>query len=176
MKGCVQWNSVWEDFASSGDRTRSARSVGQSLTHWATGAPKWYEDLMTTCINPIKCPRVGLGTGQFFRYDIRIGTYWSIFDISFDTCVKDCYIWNICKIFPVMWQYCHLLYFPHNIIIYVFLKLKLTIPLRLCVFLETPQLKRMLRHSEKQEKLKWHKSVRTGSNMSCCFIIVVNDR
>ena len=28
-----------EDFASSGDRTWSARSVGQRLTHWATGAP-----------------------------------------------------------------------------------------------------------------------------------------
>ena len=41
MKGCVQWNSVygWEDFTSSEDRTRSARSVGQRLTHWATGAP-----------------------------------------------------------------------------------------------------------------------------------------
>ena len=39
MKGCVQWNSVygWEDFASSGDRTRAPRSVGQRLTHgtWA---------------------------------------------------------------------------------------------------------------------------------------------
>ena len=41
MKGCVQWSSVygWEDFASSGDRTRSTRSVGQRLTHWAIGAP-----------------------------------------------------------------------------------------------------------------------------------------
>ena len=41
MKGGVQWNSVygWEDFTSSEDRTRSARSVGQRLTHWATGAP-----------------------------------------------------------------------------------------------------------------------------------------
>ena len=41
IKGCVQWSSVygWEDFASSGDRTRSAGSVGQHLTHWATGAP-----------------------------------------------------------------------------------------------------------------------------------------
>ena len=41
MKGCVQWNSVygWEDFASSGDRTRSVRSVGPRLTHRATGAP-----------------------------------------------------------------------------------------------------------------------------------------
>ena len=41
MKGCVQWNSVygWEDFTSTEDRTRSARSVGQRLTHWATGAP-----------------------------------------------------------------------------------------------------------------------------------------
>ena len=94
------------------------------------------------------------GYRSVFRYDIRIDTNWSIFDISFDTCVKHCYIWNICKIFPVMGQYCHLLYFPHYIIIYVFLKLKLTIPLRLCVFLETPQLKKTLRHSEKHEKLK----------------------
>ena len=31
MKSCVQWNS--------GDRTRSARSVGQLLTLWVTGAP-----------------------------------------------------------------------------------------------------------------------------------------
>ena len=36
MKGCVQWSSVYgrEDFASGGNRTRSARSVGQRLTHW----------------------------------------------------------------------------------------------------------------------------------------------
>ena len=53
-----------------------------------------------------------------------------------------------------MGQYCHLLYFPHYIIIYIFLKLKLMIPLWLCVLLETPQLKRMLRHSEKQEKFE----------------------
>ena len=40
MKGCVQWNSVfgWEDFTSSEDRTQSARSVGQHLAHWDTGA------------------------------------------------------------------------------------------------------------------------------------------
>ena len=40
MKGCLQWNYVccWEDFASSGNQTRSTRSVGQRLTHWATGA------------------------------------------------------------------------------------------------------------------------------------------
>ena len=39
MKGCVQRNSVygWEDFASNGDRTRSARSVSQCITYWATG-------------------------------------------------------------------------------------------------------------------------------------------
>ena len=50
MKGCVQWNSVygWEDFSSSEDQTRSTRSVGQRLTHWATGAPllsrrNWFE-------------------------------------------------------------------------------------------------------------------------------------
>ena len=41
MKGSVQRNYVyaWEDTALSGDKTRSARSVGQRLTHWATGAP-----------------------------------------------------------------------------------------------------------------------------------------
>ena len=34
MKGCVLWSSVYgrEDFASSGDQTGSARSVGQRLT------------------------------------------------------------------------------------------------------------------------------------------------
>ena len=43
MKGCVQWSSFygWEDFASSRDRTRSARSVGQRLTHWDTRAHVW---------------------------------------------------------------------------------------------------------------------------------------
>ena len=41
MKGCVQWNSTdgWEDFTLSEDRTWSARSAGQHLTHWATKAP-----------------------------------------------------------------------------------------------------------------------------------------
>ena len=41
MKGCVQWNSVYgrEDFTSSEDQTRSARSVGQRLAHRATRAP-----------------------------------------------------------------------------------------------------------------------------------------
>ena len=41
MKGCVQWNSIygWEYFTLSEDRTRSARSVSQRLTYWATGAP-----------------------------------------------------------------------------------------------------------------------------------------
>ena len=39
MKGSVQCNPVygWEDFTSSEDRTQSARSVGQRLTHCATG-------------------------------------------------------------------------------------------------------------------------------------------
>ena len=43
MKGFVQWNPVygWEDFSSSGDRIWTARSVGQRLTHWATGAPRY---------------------------------------------------------------------------------------------------------------------------------------
>ena len=46
MKGCVQWNSIYgrEDFTSSGDRTRSARSVDQRfptelpglLCRWST--------------------------------------------------------------------------------------------------------------------------------------------
>ena len=50
MKGCVQWNSVYglEVFASSGDRTRSARSVGQRLIHWATGALLWSSLLCQT--------------------------------------------------------------------------------------------------------------------------------
>ena len=41
MKGCVQWKPVygWEYFASSGLELATARSVGQHLTHWATGAP-----------------------------------------------------------------------------------------------------------------------------------------
>ena len=41
MKGFVRWNFVYgyEDFTSSEDRTRSARSVGQRLTHWATEVP-----------------------------------------------------------------------------------------------------------------------------------------
>ena len=35
MIGCVQWNAVngKEDFASSGDQTRSSRSVGQPLIY-----------------------------------------------------------------------------------------------------------------------------------------------
>ena len=35
MKCCMQWNSVYgqQDFVLSGDRTQSARSVGQPLTH-----------------------------------------------------------------------------------------------------------------------------------------------
>ena len=41
MKSCVQRNLVygWEDFPASRDRTLSARSVGQRLTHWATRVP-----------------------------------------------------------------------------------------------------------------------------------------
>ena len=41
MKSCVQWSSVYgcEDFASIENRTRSAISVGQRLTHRATKAP-----------------------------------------------------------------------------------------------------------------------------------------
>ena len=46
MKGCMQWNSVYsrEDFTLSEDRTRSARSVGQRLTHCATGTPQFQRD------------------------------------------------------------------------------------------------------------------------------------
>ena len=53
MKGCVQLSSIlgWEDFALSEDRTRSARSVGQRLTHWATGAPaSMYGKAKTACL------------------------------------------------------------------------------------------------------------------------------
>ena len=46
-------------------------------------------------------------------------------------------------VFSTLYNYLHIL------------KLKLTIPYRLCgFFLETPQLKRTLRHSEKQEKFE----------------------
>ena len=40
MKGCVQWNTIYssEDFTSSRDRTRSARSADQGLTNRVTGA------------------------------------------------------------------------------------------------------------------------------------------
>ena len=59
MRGCVQWNSVygWEDFTSSEDRTRSARSVGQRLTHWAIGAPPvsiWPAGPVKSCFEIIK--------------------------------------------------------------------------------------------------------------------------
>ena len=45
MKACVQWSSVysWEDFASLGDRPRSARSVDQRLAHWGTRAPSRHD-------------------------------------------------------------------------------------------------------------------------------------
>ena len=54
MKGCVQWNAVygWEDFTSSEDQTQFARSVGQHLTHSATGAP----DEMCTVYLQINTP------------------------------------------------------------------------------------------------------------------------
>ena len=56
MKGCVQWNSVygWEDFTSSEDLTRSARSVGQRLTHWAAGAP--CHTIIQTSKTPLPAP------------------------------------------------------------------------------------------------------------------------
>ena len=46
MKGCVQLRPVcgWEDFALSGARTQTARSVDQRLTHWASGAPQRQEE------------------------------------------------------------------------------------------------------------------------------------
>ena len=68
MKCCVQWNY----FDSSGDWTRSARSVGQRLTHWATVAPIYslwryndtiwisthadYQPMVTVClVSFLKC-------------------------------------------------------------------------------------------------------------------------
>ena len=44
MTGSVQCNPVcgWEGFTSSEDRTQSARSVGQRLTHRATRAPRFF--------------------------------------------------------------------------------------------------------------------------------------
>ena len=49
-KGCVQQNTVygWEDFASSVDRTRSARSVSQRWSQWAIGGPVLNRDFTKT--------------------------------------------------------------------------------------------------------------------------------
>ena len=54
MKGCVQWNSVYglEDFASCEDRTRSARSVGQRLTHCAPSEEHAIPYLITGRLRP----------------------------------------------------------------------------------------------------------------------------
>ena len=38
MKGCMQWNPVY-DWKDPHLELMTARSVGQRLTHWATGAP-----------------------------------------------------------------------------------------------------------------------------------------
>ena len=84
MKGCVQCNSVHsrEDFASSGDQTRSTRSVGQRLTHGATRAPqkKWRvggegegEGVVTlknlNTEMPISCT---LDEGTLFEYNVYL--------------------------------------------------------------------------------------------------------
>ena len=44
---CANWSFLcgWEDFVASGDRTQSARSVGQRLTHWATRPPNVWTEL-----------------------------------------------------------------------------------------------------------------------------------
>ena len=57
------------------------------------------------------------------------------------------------KIFTVMGQYCHLLYSPHYIIMCIF-EIKVDDISSALRFLEMLQLKRMLRHSEKQEKFE----------------------
>ena len=54
-----------------------------------------------------------------------------------------------------MGQYCHLLYFPHYIGNYLrIFEIKIDDSSSALRFLETPQLKRTLRHSEKQEKFE----------------------
>ena len=80
MKGCEQWNSVsgWEDFASSGDRTRFSRSVGQRLTQWATGAPLDDETLLKQGLlekpifsfNPNALRKAKLGFSECNRVEI----------------------------------------------------------------------------------------------------------
>ena len=68
MRGCVQWNSVyeWEDFTSSEDRTRSDRSVGQRLTHWATGAPEQLYDNATSVV------QMNGSIGEWFRTTVGV--------------------------------------------------------------------------------------------------------
>ena len=87
-QGWVQWNSVYdcEDFASSGDRTRSARSVGQRLTHWAPGAPNNRQEGVTrivygyffvkkkycdTSLEPLAGTVLMRGQNMYFRLEIR---------------------------------------------------------------------------------------------------------
>ena len=70
MKGCVQWNSVygWEDFPSSEDRTRSARAVGQRLTHWATGAPPVQKQLFLSGLRLVEAWNSGYFSGSFLSW------------------------------------------------------------------------------------------------------------
>ena len=41
MKGCLQWNPIYDlkYLPQVGLKPRTARSAGQSFTHWANGAP-----------------------------------------------------------------------------------------------------------------------------------------
>ena len=50
MKGCVQWNPIhdWEVLPRAGLDLRTTRSVGQHLTHWATGAQKMFDVVINT--------------------------------------------------------------------------------------------------------------------------------
>ena len=59
-----------EDFASiysSGERTRSARSVGQRLTHGATGAPVSFEDSDWVTIWVVLLPERTETDGPYYR-------------------------------------------------------------------------------------------------------------
>ena len=76
MKGCVQWNSVygWDDFTSSEDRTRSARSVGQRLTYWATGTPYKVENL-----SEVHCNRIIDKVNRFHMYRLVDNLEFNVF-------------------------------------------------------------------------------------------------
>ena len=83
MKGRVQWNSICdrEDFASSGDRTRSARPAGQRPTNWATGVPPTTEAKFVATIINSTVIIIGRQRGQcdiyiFFSRVEREGYLW----------------------------------------------------------------------------------------------------